>query len=352
VTRVLMTADAVGGVWTYALDLARALAVREVQVTLATMGPRPTPEQLAETQAIPGLRVEIGDFALEWQLDGARPPWDDLYAAGVWLLRLESEVAPDVVHLNGYTHGALPFTAPKVLVGHSCLMSWREATGGAIPPLHLASYSRVVRAGLCAADCIVAPTRAMLAALEKHYGSLPHAAVIANGCDAAAFPHPAKQPIVATGGRIWDLAKNVAAVRAIAPALPWPLEVAGAAERTAAPTPHTEILALLSRASIFALPARYEPFGLLPLEAAWSECALVLGDIASLREVWADAAVYVDPGDPAALRAALESLIDDPARLCACARAARRRAELYTAAAMAQRYSALYRSLGESRRCA
>ncbi len=32
------------------------------------------------------------------------------------------------------------------------------------------------------------------------------------------------------------------------------------------------------------LPARYEPFGLSVLEAALSGCALVLGDIPSLRE--------------------------------------------------------------------
>ena len=37
-----MTADAVGGVWTYALDLAAALRDRDVEVTLAVMGPAMT----------------------------------------------------------------------------------------------------------------------------------------------------------------------------------------------------------------------------------------------------------------------------------------------------------------------
>src|SRR5436190_23853133 len=36
--RVLMTADTVGGVWTYALELARVLCEQEVEITLATMG--------------------------------------------------------------------------------------------------------------------------------------------------------------------------------------------------------------------------------------------------------------------------------------------------------------------------
>ncbi len=68
----------------------------------------------------------------------------------------------------------------------------------------------------------------------------------------------------------------------------------------------------LGRASIFALPARYEPFGLLPLEAALSGCALVLGDIPSLREVWGDAAWFVPPDDRDALTAAIGSLIASP----------------------------------------
>ena len=59
------------------------------------------------------------------------------------------------------------------------------------------------------------------------------------------------------------------------------------------------------RAAIYALPARYEPFGLSALEAALSGCALVLGDIPSLREVWGDAAVFVPPDDAGGLRDAL-----------------------------------------------
>jgi len=36
----------------------------------------------------------------------------------------------------------------------------------------------------------------------------------------------------------------------------------------------------------------YEPFGLAPLEAALSRCAIVANDIPSLREVWGSAAMY------------------------------------------------------------
>jgi hypothetical protein len=32
-------------------------------------------------------------------------PWEDIAAAGEWLLKLEDEVRLDVVHPNGFCHG-------------------------------------------------------------------------------------------------------------------------------------------------------------------------------------------------------------------------------------------------------
>ena len=93
--KVLMTADAVGGVWTYAMELARSLAPAEV--VLATMGPAPDAAQQAEAQAIPNLELTTGDFRLEWMDD----PWADVDAAGEWLPSLEAHHRPDLIHLNG-----------------------------------------------------------------------------------------------------------------------------------------------------------------------------------------------------------------------------------------------------------
>jgi glycosyltransferase involved in cell wall biosynthesis len=101
----------------------------------------------------------------------------------------------------------------------------------------------------------------------------------------------------------------------------------------------------LARAAVFALPARYEPFGLAALEAAFAGCALVLGDIASLREVWDDAALYVDPDDDDALEAALRTLIDDDTLRREYARRARTRATLYTTERMVDAYVELYERL-------
>jgi glycogen synthase len=98
----------------------------------------------------------------------------------------------------------------------------------------------------------------------------------------------------------------------------------------------------LSRASIYALPARYEPFGLSALEAALSGCALVLGEIPSLREVWGDAALYVDPADHGALAATLNALSANSARCAELGAAAYAQAQRYRPANMGQGYWQLY----------
>jgi glycogen(starch) synthase len=350
VRHVLMTGDAVGGVWTYALDLCRALARDQIRVTLATMGPRPSRNQLAAARLIPGLDVVASDFQLEWMDD----PWADVAAAGDWLLGLEQRIAADLVHLNGFAQAALPFRAPVLVVGHSCLSSWAEAIPGAIDPMKLATYRRHVRGGLQRADAVAAPSAVMLAALQDHYGPLPRTAVIPNGRCRAAFAPAAKEPFVLSAGRLWDRAKNIEAVAAVAGDLPWPVFVAGDGGAAAGDPPaqlhalgHLDqgaMAAWLGRAPIFALPARYEPFGLLAVEAALSGCALVLGDIPSQREVWGDGADYVDPEDHDALRLALCRLIESPQRETR-ADAARIRAQAYSAEAMATAYRALYAEL-------
>ncbi|TIT59238.1 MAG: glycosyltransferase family 1 protein, partial [Mesorhizobium sp.] len=53
--RILMTVDAVGGVWRYALDLARELAHGGDSIVLAGLGPEPSEEQAKEVQAFAAL---------------------------------------------------------------------------------------------------------------------------------------------------------------------------------------------------------------------------------------------------------------------------------------------------------
>ena len=101
----------------------------------------------------------------------------------------------------------------------------------------------------------------------------------------------------------------------------------------------------MSRAAVYALPARYEPFGLSALEAALSGCALVLGDVESLREVWGDAALYVPPGDAGALAETLNRVIRERELRETLSVAARERATRYTPERMVEGYASIYRHL-------
>lgn len=348
--KILMTGDAMGGVWTYALDLARQLGKSGVHVVLATMGAFPTPNQREETGAIPNLELVESNYRLEWMQD----PWEDVARAGDWLMEMEDRVRPDIIHLNGYAHATLPWRAPKVVVGHSCVLSWWRAVKGEGASAIWREYRQRVSAGLQAAQVVIAPSAAMLRALEDNYGSLAAGKVVPNGRAPALFPPAAKEPLVFSAGRLWDEGKNIAGLDQIAPRLPWPVYVAGEREhpngRGAAPA-NVQLLGRLStgdlaswlgRASIYCMPSRYEPFGLSALEAALAGCALVLGDIASLHEVWESAAMFVSPDEPHALEAAIGKLIRDPSCRADFAARARRRALEFTPERMAQGYLAAY----------
>src|SRR5512132_873887 len=149
---VLMTADTVGGVFTYALELAGALGRRGVEVALATKGSVLSDDQWTEARRVPGLEIFESCDRLEWMED----PWEDVARSSAWLLDLADRLRPDVVHLNEYAHGALPFEAPAVVVGHSCVFSWFEAVRRAAPPPSFDRYRHEVTRGLAAAALVVA----------------------------------------------------------------------------------------------------------------------------------------------------------------------------------------------------
>lgn len=352
--KILMTADTVGGVWNYALELCRELRRLQVEVHLATLGAPLSHDQRQDVAKLGAVEVYESRYRLCW-MDN---PWDDVQQAGDWLLELAGRIKPDLIHLNDYPHGALPWPAPVLMVGHSCVLSWWESVHGTAAPAEWARYRREVQQGLRAADSVVAPTRAMLTALTRHYGPLPGTtAVIPNGRCFRVYLPGGKAPLALTAGRLWDEAKNIAAVADVAAQLPWPLYVAGDVHHPNGSVASFENIRLLGRlspatlttwltkAAIFALPARYEPFGLGALEAGLSGCALVLGDIPSLREVWGEAALYVPPDDREALASTLNSLMHDNILRLRYQHYARDRARQYSARAMAQRYFQLYHEL-------
>jgi len=359
--KILMTADAVGGVWTYAMELAAALAPHGVQFVLATMGPPPGSAQRAEAGGIPGLRLECTAYKLEWMSE----PWQDVDRASAWLLELARREQVDLVHLNGYAHAVLPWRRPVLCVAHSCVCSWWHAVHGSAPPAEWDSYRARVCDGLAHASCIVAPTHAFLQEVRRWYAPQAPMRVIHNarspGFCTRTEPHR-RRPVIFACGRAWDEAKSVRALDTAVRDLPWRAYIAGnvrspdgkyvrlSSLHCLGALPARELAAWLKRATIFVHPSKYEPFGLAVLEAALAGCALVLSDVPTLRELWEGAALFVKADDAAALNRALRALISDEERRRYLSSAANARAGQYRPERMAGEYLELYRELCASAR--
>ncbi len=355
VRRVLLTADTLGGVWGFAFELARGLSDQGVGVVLATLGGKLDAPRRRAAQAIPGLVLRESSYRLEWM----DRPWADVARSGRWLRALAHAFRPDVVHLNQFAFGTLGWPTPALVTAHSCVYSWFAAVHGAEPGLEQHAYWRAVARGLASADAVAAPSRAMARAVKRHYGPGLDVRVVYNGRRAGDFWPGRKRDRILAAGRLWDSAKNLNVLARIAPALDWPVRLVGpdrgpdgthldtAAVEHVGPLRSAALAEEFASAAIYALPARYEPFGLGVLEAALAGCALVLGDIPSLREIWGDAACYVPPNDATALAGTLRRLIRNPEQRRAQARRARCQALRYTATAMTQRYLAFYHGLAE-----
>jgi glycogen synthase len=349
--RVLVTTDTVGGVWTFVMELGSTLSRAGFEIELATMGAPVSGAQRAQAESIPRLRLHESGYRLEWMEES----WLSVTEAGEWLLDLERRHAPDLVHLNGYVHASLPWRAPVIVTAHSCVLSWCRAVHGDVAAPAWDRYPDEVRRGIQDARVVAAPTRAMLDAIATHYGDPVDGRVIPNGRSPYGFRRGAKRRRILAVGRVWDEAKNMAALDRVAPGLAWPVVVAGPRKhpdggtvrlrgaRTLGVLAGNELADAYASASIFALPALYEPFGYSPLEAALSGCALVLGDIPSLREVWGDAACFVPPRDDQALLQTLRWLIAEPRVRKEYAKRALARAAEYTPERMTIGYMEAYR---------
>lgn len=354
---VLMATDAVGGVFNYTVTLAGALRALGLDVSIVVLGPAASSDQLAELEALQPSALRQLPVKLEWMED----PWGDLARAEAELLQIERELKPDVVHAGSYFLGRVGFHAPVVLVAHSCVYSWWHSVLGGEPPAHWERYRRMVSEGLTGADAVVAPSHTMLAQMATLYGTLPSRSLtILNG--AALDQRTAhKESFVLAAGRMWDPAKNLEALIQVAELLPRPVLIAGDLPsppaagrfehspvrnaRLLGRLPAGELARLRRRAPVFAAPARYEPFGLSILEAAGDGCALVLGDIPSLRELWDGRAEFTAPEDHDALHQALEMLLGRPERAARLGHEARLRAQQLTPSVMAEAYAGLYREL-------
>ncbi|MDW8060104.1 MAG: glycosyltransferase family 1 protein [Thermomicrobium sp.] len=161
-----------------------------------------------------------------------------------------------------------------------------------------------------------------------------------------------------------NLARLVEALARLGDQLDWPLYVVGARGWKENPVFRTvqetglgdrivfvgyvlpqELRYWYSAATIFVYPSLYEGFGLPVLEAMACGTPVITSDRSALPEVAGDAAVLVDPTDPAAIAAAIRELVRDEGRRLALAQAGRQRARTFSWERTAQETVRVYRSL-------
>ena len=352
--RIAMTADAVGGVWQYSVDLARGLSRLGIETVLAVLGPAPSERQRALAAQVPGLRVIETGLALDWLAEDKRA----LVEAAETVARLVEDCGAELVQLNTPALAGLArFHVPIVAVQHSCVATWWEAVNGTELPADFAWRTDLVRKGLEAADIVVTPTTAFAEMVMRCYRLPEMPRTVHNGRTPFDVPQGAPHDFAFTAGRLWDEGKNLDTPDAAAGGLGVPLRAAGPLRgpngtevmfdniHCLGSLEEDELGRWLSARPVFVSAALYEPFGLAVLEAAAAGCPLILSDIPTFRELWDGVAVFVPARDERGFTDAISSLVGDDFERAVLGRAAKERAARFTPDAMAAQMASLYRSL-------
>ena len=351
--KVLITADAVGGVWQYSTELAAGLSRLGIGTVLAVMGPAASDEQLAAAR-IPGVELIETGLALDWLAeDGA-----SLRVAGAAILGLAHAHGASLVQLNTPALAAeTEFDLPVVAVQHSCVATWWEAVQGSPLPADFAWRTELNRRGLHAADAVVTPTTAFGEMVRRRYALAEAPRTVHNGRTPPQLPNSAPHDFVFTAGRLWDEGKNLGTLDAAARTIGVPVRAAGPLKgpngaevmfehlHCLGNLGDEELARWLSARPVFVSAALYEPFGLAVLEAASAGCPLILSDIPTFRELWDDVAIFVPARDETGFTRAIADLVSDDFERAVLGRAARERARRYTPDAMAAQMASLYRGL-------
>lgn len=346
--RVVMTVDAVGGVWRYAMDLAAALKPHNVDVIFAGLGPAPREEKAAEAERI-GKLVWL-DAPLDWMVE------DEKAVADVprQIADLARSEEADLLHLNLPSQAAnIETDLPVIVACHSCVVTWFAAVRGSQVPQGWQWQYRLNQAGFARAEAVISPSRSHAEAMQAAYGQIANLRVVLNA-SALETSDEQKRNFVLAAGRWWDEGKNAAVLDAAARMARWPVVTAGANNgpngqliqfRCAihrGELAHPQMADAIRKAAIVASPSIYEPFGLAALEGARAGAALVLSDIPTYRELWEDAALFADPRHPEAFADAFNALADDPQRRAVLGLKARERSGRFSLDAQAEAVCGIY----------
>lgn len=334
--RILMSLDAVGGVWRYAMTLARGLRAHGTEVVFAGFGPEPEGWQAEEARDL-GTLAWTG-APLDWMVENAA----SLAGTSDVIAALAEKHGPDVVHLNLPSQAAsLKLPQPVVAVSHSCVTSWFRTVHDCDLPPDWEWQAELNRAGFHRADTVVAPSRSHAQLLKTCYPGLQQVETVLNATEAVT-DRSAKVPLIYAAGRWWDEGKDAATLDAAAALCHWPIEAIGSHRgpdgqqftfhhaHHRGRLEHEQVRDIARRAALFVSPSVYEPFGLAALEAALAGAALVLSDIPTYRELWDGAALFASPRKPESFAAQLNRLSKDADLRMEMAERARNRAAQYT----------------------
>jgi glycogen synthase len=345
--RILLTTDVVGGVWDFCITLAGGLRSAGDDVVLLALGSPTHAQRHAADSA--GAQLVSLPLKLEWMTDSAI----DVALTRNLVGQVARQVGADIVHANQFAAACADVDVPVVLTLHSDVLSWRRSTLGAtdVPP-EWQSYTALVREALARADHVVSVSRFLADEVMDLYRVPRNIEVVHNGWPTPAEISPLRTRATVAAGRIWDAAKNISLIAEAATGWqPGPVFLAGETSHpdggtVTAPSQLTqvgflnqqELGSLLDESRVYVSAAKYDPFGLLPLQAALHGCSLVLSDIPSYREVWGDTATYFRSGDAHDLREKWQAVLEGPTDRRALTRASRD----LTVARMLDRYLDLY----------
>jgi glycosyltransferase involved in cell wall biosynthesis len=346
--RVLLHADAVGhaipgGIGAYTRSLVTALSGRVDVELLVSRSAGPLPWELPVRRSALPLRP--------------------LYASWTAVRLPRTARGAGVVHA---TNLVLPPGGRRLVVTVHDLNV--ELYPALVPQPWRSLYRRSLRQAVRRADVLLTSTRAVGEALQERFGVAadrlaltPFGPGLAHGAprdDAALARLGVRAPYVLSVGTLEPRKDQVTLVRAFAAAglADHTLVLAGArgwgaeaVERAAGDrvvltgaVPPEVLASLYAGADAFALPSRYEGFGLPALEALAHGVPTVVSADPALAEVTGGAALVVPVGDVEALADALRSLVSDAVLRSRLAAAGPQRAAAFswdrTAEATAEAY--------------
>jgi starch synthase len=308
----------------------------------------------------------------------AHRPWEKLAAASSALQVISTDLAmtaatggADLVHshtwyanLAGHLSSLL-YGVPHVMTAHSLepLRPWKaEQLGGGYA---LSSWCE--RTAIESAAAVIAVSQGMAADIRVSYPAVPadRVHVIYNGIDANQYrPDHGRdvldrfgidpgEPSVVFVGRVtrqkglpvllraaeWiDPSAQLVLCAGQADTAELQAEVTGLVEHLRASRSgviwlpgmlaKSEVIQILSHATVFVCPSEYEPLGIVNLEAMACGCAVVASAVGGIPEVVADGETgrLVPAGDERALAEAVNELIANPARTAEFGARGRKRA--------------------------